>query len=194
MSRQSSRRPSDATERTPVHAVATRLREMSTLSQGYADRVSRHLEVHRSDLSAMGVIAQSARDGDTLSAGQLARRLAMSPAAVTALVDRLARAGHVQRQRDERDRRRVTLGLTPHAGAVSAQMFRPLGQRLRDALSPYSDDELALVARVLDDVIAATKGALEQPLPDVAAPPTQIVSPSNAPPRPDEEPQPPAWP
>ena len=169
MSRQSPRWRPD-TDRPTVHTVAGRLREMSTLSQGYADRVSRHLEVHRSDLSAMGVIAQSARGGDTLSAGELARRLAMSPAAVTALVDRLVRAGHVQRERDERDRRRVTLGLTAHAGAVSAQMFRPLGQRLRSALSLYSDDELALVARVLDDVIAATKHALEQELPEV--PPT----------------------
>lgn len=159
--------PSTALPRASVREVASRLRTMASVSQGYADRVSRHLDVHRSDLNAMSVIAQEAARGRSTSAGELARRLLMSPAAVTALVDRLERAGHVQRDRDERDRRRVVLALTGYAGQVSGAMFQPLSRRLRDALSAYSDEELDLVARVLDDAIAATRGALDAPLPEV---------------------------
>ncbi|MDO5710506.1 MAG: MarR family winged helix-turn-helix transcriptional regulator [Micrococcales bacterium] len=140
---------------------------MTTISQGYADRVSRHLALNRTDLSAMGVIAQSTAQGQVVSAGDLARRLTMSPAAVTALVDRLERAGHVHRERDGRDRRRVVLHLTSHAGQVSAAMFQPLSQHLRGALSTYSDEELDIVARVLDDAIEASEVALAQALPQV---------------------------
>lgn len=153
--------------RASASAVSSRLRTLASVSQGYADRVSRHLDVHRSDLSAMSVIAASAARGQSTSAGQLARRLLMSPAAVTALVDRLERAGHVRRHRDERDRRRVVLGLTGYAGQVSGVMFRPLSHHLQEALSAYSDEELDLVARVLDDAVAATRRALAEPLPEV---------------------------
>ncbi len=156
-----------ASARPAVREVSSRLRTMSSATQGYADRVSRHLDVHRTDLSAMSVIAQSAARGRSTSAGELARRLLMSPAAVTALVDRLERAGHVRRERDERDRRRVVLGLTGYAGEVSGVMFQPLARHLRAALSAYSDEELDLVARVLDDAIAATRVAVAAPLPEV---------------------------
>jgi DNA-binding MarR family transcriptional regulator len=47
-----------------------------------------------------------------MSAGELARAGHLSPAAVTAALDRLERAGYVRRVRDHEDRRRVLVEVT----------------------------------------------------------------------------------
>ncbi|HEU5431044.1 MAG TPA: MarR family transcriptional regulator, partial [Thermomicrobiales bacterium] len=49
----------------------------------------------------------------SLSAGALARRMKVTPAVVTGIVDRLERRDYVRRQADPDDRRRQDLALTP---------------------------------------------------------------------------------
>src|SRR6202021_1106145 len=49
----------------------------------------------------------------SMTAGQLAGSIGLTGAAVTALVDRLEAAGYATRERDEVDRRRVTIRAVP---------------------------------------------------------------------------------
>lgn len=49
---------------------------------------------------------------DGLRAGEVARRLKISPATLTSVVDTLERNGHVERRRDGTDRRAVLLHIT----------------------------------------------------------------------------------
>ncbi|RZS77907.1 DNA-binding MarR family transcriptional regulator [Motilibacter rhizosphaerae] len=65
----------------------------------------------------------------TLPSGTLAALLGVQPAAVTGLAHRLEEAGLLRRQRDEHDRRRTWLDLTPAASPVLAhavEIVRPL--------------------------------------------------------------------
>ncbi len=55
---------------------------------------------------------------------ELARRLGVTPAAVSLLVDRMEEHGFVERVRDEDDRRVVWVRLTPNAAAIVAVMLR----------------------------------------------------------------------
>jgi DNA-binding MarR family transcriptional regulator len=78
----------------------------------------------------------------------------LGSAAATALVDRLERAGHVERRPHEHDRRRQVLAPTAHA---EEELWRVLGPLVRgvDGLADELDEgERAAVARFLAGVAA----------------------------------------
>jgi DNA-binding MarR family transcriptional regulator len=115
----------------------------------------------RSDVRALVAIMDAARAGQALTAGAVGSAVELSSAAVTALVDRLERMGHVRRARDPRDRRRVVLEVSDAAMAAGGAYFGGLQRDLTAAMAGYTDEELALVARFLTDmtdVIVAHRG------------------------------------
>lgn len=118
--------------------------------------------MHPTDLTAMGVISDHARDERELTQSALAKELHLSKSAVTALVDRLEQVGHVRRQRHPLDRRSLVLSITESASELSGQSFAPLSGAVRRSLAPYDDEELAVVARVLTDVVAAMSSASDR--------------------------------
>lgn len=103
------------------------------------------LGIHRTDLALADVLGTDGR----MSAGQLAKRGALSPAAVTAALDRLERAGYVRRVRDEQDRRRVMVEVTEKMVADGEEVYGPLAERAEELLEPYSDQQLRMIIEVL---------------------------------------------
>ena len=130
-------------------------RALRALQNAVADaraELAGRLAMHPTDLAAMEHVA--AADG-ALGPGELAERLGISPSAVTELVDRLERAGHLDRARDPADRRRVRLQPTPSA---LDQVLRELGALLSalDAVAGrFTADERRVVLRFLDEATAA---------------------------------------
>ena len=55
----------------------------------------------RTDVRALVAVMDAARSGSELTAGGLGSAVGLSSASVTALVDRLERAGHLHRVRDD---------------------------------------------------------------------------------------------
>jgi DNA-binding MarR family transcriptional regulator len=88
----------------------------------------------------------------SLGTGELTGRLGISPAATTELVDRLERAGHVLRRRDEVDRRRVRLSPSPSAITEVLGQLMPLLDRLDAVAEQLSDEDRAAVRRYLEGV------------------------------------------
>ena len=116
---------------------------------------SRFAELHglgRTDVRALVAIMDAARAGSALTAGGLGAAVDLSSASVTALVDRLERAGHVHRVRDPEDRRRVVLEMSDSSLAAGAEFFGGLQRDLLKAMEPYSEEELAVVRRFLSDM------------------------------------------
>lgn len=128
----------------------------------FAGTIRRRLDMARSDMTALSVIAAGDRSGEPISPSELAQRLQLSASAVTSLVDRLERVGHVERSRHARDRRRQQLHLTDSAGAVTAAAFQPLSRAIRESLQKHSDAELAAAAAVLNDAVAAIERLIEE--------------------------------
>ncbi|MGO9887051.1 MAG: MarR family winged helix-turn-helix transcriptional regulator [Solirubrobacteraceae bacterium] len=90
------------------------------------------------------------RDQSQLSVRDLAEAADLSPASVTEMLEGLAAAGFVERQRSERDRRVVLTSLTDSGRGLVEEhraRFEPL---LRAALEPFTEDELVVAAAVLD--------------------------------------------
>jgi DNA-binding MarR family transcriptional regulator len=82
-------------------------------SQNATDRfdqaVADALGLNRTDMRCLDVLQR----GGPLTAGQLAEAAGLTTGAMTVALDRLERAGYARRVRDDVDRRRVLVELTP---------------------------------------------------------------------------------
>ena len=114
----------------------------SQVAQDMADQaVADLLGVHRTDMRCMDVLDQRGR----LTAGQLAEASGLTTGAVTAMIDRMERAGYVTRVRDPEDRRRVFVELTPEAKKRGHELYEPLAKGWPEMAKRYSDHDLAVL-------------------------------------------------
>jgi DNA-binding MarR family transcriptional regulator len=88
--------------------------------------------------------------GGELSAGELASSADLSPGTVTQMLDGLAAAGLVERVRSQRDKRVVLVSLTDRGESVVAARRARLEPLWEEALSEFSERELATASAVLD--------------------------------------------
>ncbi|MGQ7298284.1 MarR family transcriptional regulator [Quadrisphaera sp. KR29] len=84
-----------------------------------------------------------------LGPADLSERLGISTGSATELVDRLEGAGHVRRERDARDRRRVALAPTESTVSSTLAALGPLFADLDALVSEFSAQEQATVVRYL---------------------------------------------
>jgi DNA-binding MarR family transcriptional regulator len=131
------------------------------LHQAIADRFG----LGPSDLKCLDL----ARRERPLTAGRLAELTRMSTSAVTAMLDRLERAGFIERQRDASDRRRVYVHSTGRHEADLADAFRPLDEAMRGLLAGQGDAQLEFLAGFIADLNQAARGALAATAADVRA-------------------------
>ena len=109
--------------------------------------------LHPTDWAALLAVIQGDRVGRPLTPGELGQCLGISSGATTAVLDRLERAGHVRRVRDDRDRRRLTLHRAESATALLHTFSEPLDAAMDAIVVGYSGGELDVVQRFLDDAI-----------------------------------------
>jgi DNA-binding MarR family transcriptional regulator len=110
---------------------------VDTLSQIIADQ----LGVNRTDLRCIQMLGQFGQ----LTAGQLAEASGLTTGALTSVIDRLEKAGFARRVRDEVDRRRVYVELTPTAGRRMGAIYRDLVISSAASMEGHSDAELILI-------------------------------------------------
>ncbi|QOC95263.1 MarR family winged helix-turn-helix transcriptional regulator [Micromonospora craniellae] len=101
------------------------------------------------DLQALIAVMDAELTGAPITPGRLGEHLGISSGSVTALIDRLERAGHIRRDRDPTDRRRVLLRYADRGAALAMDFFRPLGERTDRVMSGFRDDELEVVYRFI---------------------------------------------
>jgi DNA-binding MarR family transcriptional regulator len=113
------------------------------------------------DVRALIALLDAAREGREATPGWLLRQLGINSASVTALIDRLQRAGLVRRERDTGDRRRVRLVVEEAAVALGWSFFGPLITGVVTALEDFDAAERATIRRFLhsvDEVVTASLG------------------------------------
>lgn len=103
------------------------------------------------DHKALGIIE---RHGP-MTAGDLAARIGLSPGAVTGLVDRLAARGHVSRDQDPADRRRIIIRATQKTPPAVMAAFTALGDSLADLGDRYTPGETAAIIDWVTRIISA---------------------------------------
>lgn len=126
------------------------LRHLQT-AMGEAElALARRMRLGPTDLAAMSQLAFATH---AVGPGWLSHRLGMTPAAATELVDRLERAGHVARERDTDDRRRVRLVPTASAIEEVGGRLEPLLRALDATAVEFSDTERLVIRRFLTALI-----------------------------------------
>ncbi len=129
--------------------LALLLRRLTVELDAVGERFARPHGLGRSDVRAVIAVMDAARSGEPLTAGALGAAVGLSSASVTALVDRLERAGHVHRVRDPADRRRVVLQMSEASMAAGAAFFGGLQRDLLAAMDGFADADLDVVRRWL---------------------------------------------
>ncbi|MHC1558505.1 MarR family winged helix-turn-helix transcriptional regulator [Actinomycetospora sp. C-140] len=110
------------------------------------------------NLSDMTAIMQLSEHGP-MGVAELARRLGVTSPATTVLVDRLERAGHVERLRDAVDRRRVTITDTAAGRAATRQAWLPAIRRIDEVCRSLSASEQVFARELLARLAAAMVGS-----------------------------------
>lgn len=113
--------------------------------------------LNATDLHALIAVMDAELVGDPITPGRLGERLNLSSGSVTALIDRLERAGHIRRDRDTADRRKVFLYYAERGAELARSFFAPLGRRTDAVMARYTDDELEVVHRFMTDMVASMR-------------------------------------
>ncbi|MEO9227504.1 MAG: MarR family transcriptional regulator [Devosia sp.] len=85
------------------------------------------------------------------TASAIARHVRLTPAAVTALIDRLEARGFVRRKPDASDRRKVLVEMAEATEALVHDAYLPMSEAGAASLAKYTEAELSLFARILAD-------------------------------------------
>jgi DNA-binding MarR family transcriptional regulator len=109
------------------------------------------------DFRALLHVMVAEADGSPLTQSELGRRIGVSGAAITYLVDRMVASGHLEREAHESDRRKVLLRYADHGSEVARSFFTPLANHTEAALSEFSPSELTIAHHVLMALIEAMR-------------------------------------
>lgn len=145
------------TRRGPLHA----LQSFTVEAERYMEVTRRLAGLGHNDVHALSTIVESEDEGQIMTPGVLRRRLVLSPAATTALVDRLVGHGLIRRERMTTDGRTVALQATDRARQMGRDMFAVLSDSIMERLSGYSPEEVGHLIAMMHDLTDAARQARE---------------------------------
>ena len=128
-----------------VRRVGDVVRRMGAQSVIVSQTVAARFGLNTTDLECLDLIQLQGR----VSAGELAAATGLTSGAVTALIDRMERAGYVERVDDPADRRRVLVRIRKGSIGDIEKVYAPLQKRMFGLWSQYSAADLEVVADFL---------------------------------------------
>src|ERR1700731_4017863 len=112
-------------------------------------------DVRPTDFRALLHVMVAETTGRPITSGELRQRMGLSGAAITYLVDRMMASGHITRESDPDDRRKVILRYSDSGLATARAFFAPLGTHAHEAMQGLPDEDLGAASRVFTALIAA---------------------------------------
>lgn len=137
-----------------IEDVSVAVRKMGAQSVVMSKIVADRFSLNQTDLEVLDVIQLRG----TASAGELSDATGLSSGSVTALLDRLERAGYIERFDDPGDRRRVLVRARSDAIKPIAAMYGDIQTRMYALWSTFDADQLRTI---LDFVTRSTDLAVE---------------------------------
>ena len=125
-----------------VTQVIRDAREYSVGMVSFHQAVGRILGLNVTDMKCLDVMTMKG----SATPSQLAEQTGLSSGATTAMIDRLEKAGLVERHPHPNDRRGTVLLLTKQAMQKLPLLFESLGNAMLVLISGYSQRELAVLA------------------------------------------------
>lgn len=128
--------------------IGQRLKAISVLTRQVSRKIGESLGVNVTDMAAL---EQLLSDGP-MTPSRLAEHLKVTTAAATQIVDRLERAGHVARQRQAEDRRKICV--VPLEASIDRAFLQlaPMLDGLDRVIGGLSPADRQVIERFLDQV------------------------------------------
>ena len=124
-----------------LQELAGEIRASQRATDVVDERFCQLLGINRTDARCLDILEQ---DG-SMSAGALAQESRLTTGAITAVIDRLERAGYARRVPDPADRRRVLVEATAKAYEIAKElMVEPMIAMWRPLRERYTDEQLRL--------------------------------------------------
>ena len=135
-----------------IVALLTAIRDWREAEQRLNFESRTHMKLNETDMKALRYIIASMNQGVDVTAGALAEHLHVSTASTTKLLDRLERAGHIERRPHPTDRRVITIVITD---ATHEEVRRTVGlqhARRFEVARNLKPAEREVVTRFLTDL------------------------------------------
>lgn len=129
-------------------ALGWALHELAVAGASVDTVIGRNLGVSASDYLAIKHVMVHKQG---LGPAELGRLLGISSGSATMLVDRLARAGLLNRVTHPSDRRRVRLALSAHAEETILSRLAPLADEITRLSAEFEDAEIVAITRFLQN-------------------------------------------
>ncbi|KAB0495291.1 MarR family winged helix-turn-helix transcriptional regulator [Pseudomonas vancouverensis] len=136
--------------------VAQQLQQIAILTRKAAGHLGTVLGINQTDVAALEHLIT---DGP-LPPTELASRLGVTTAGITQVIDRLERAGHVVRERQLDDKRRVLVCPVPDSVARTYRHISPMLEGLGAVLGALGGQDRAVVEAFLGQVIEVYRSTL----------------------------------
>ena len=138
-------------------AVLEALRAFGAAESALCRRSEGVLRMSENDVSAMRYLLRAAEQGRSVGPKELAEYLGIQSSSVTALVDRLERAGHIRREASPFDRRAlIVVPVVPQD-----ELERAILGEVRDELVAVAASMSPADARVVVDFLGRMSAALD---------------------------------
>jgi DNA-binding MarR family transcriptional regulator len=124
-----------------LEGVSVAGRQMSTASIMFHQAVADRLGLNVTDHKCIDLLLLKG----PLTAGELAEMTGLTTGAITAVIDRLERAGFARREDDPHDRRRVIVSVVLKRCREIGRLFQPFAAAFNEIAARYSDRELAVI-------------------------------------------------
>jgi DNA-binding MarR family transcriptional regulator len=137
------------------------VREFAARVVLFHEAVAARVGLHVTDVKVLRLLGD-----EGFTPGQLIDHTGLTGAAVTALVDRLEAAGYVTRERDEQDRRRVTVRVVPARVRKIDRLYDSYSVDMSKILGRYGAAEFAVIESFLmqaTQLLAEQAAALREP-------------------------------
>jgi DNA-binding MarR family transcriptional regulator len=137
-------------------ALGDEFRRLSTATILFHQAVADRLGMHVTDHKCAGILLESG----PITAGDLGRRTGLTSGTITAVIDRLEKAGFVRRAKDPADRRRVLIEpLRERIEAKIGPLFESMARAMAELCADYTTQELAIIREF---TARAHEGAYEE--------------------------------
>ena len=133
-----------------IRAIGDAVMLWQEATQAYDEQVGQRFGLNAAERHCIALLV--ARGPQTASA--VARYVWLTPAAVTALIDRLERRGFVRRRPDPDDRRKVMVEAAEATATVAREAYQPIAEAGARLLDRFTRKEL-------ETILQFVRGALE---------------------------------
>ncbi|RWC27897.1 MarR family transcriptional regulator [Mesorhizobium sp.] len=147
---------SSSEDRTELTAsIGLAVMQWQDATQAYDEAVGARLGLNMAERHCIGLL-----HGGPQSAGAVATATGLTPAAVTALIDRLEARGLLTRTRSLEDRRKVVIEATEATRDLSARYYGAIALEGGKVIATFSDAELATISRFVNAALDLQRAQL----------------------------------